>query len=869
MSTVSDWIDKAKDMAYSTSRALGEELGIKTSSEKIMNEAKRAMSFNDAHLREVLPYESIDKTSNVFHNRQTYGFGFHVLPLAGADERLVDSLAQLLKNKLPAGWDCQAMLYKNSFVGGQIDKSYEPLLQKGGLYAELAKMSIKYHKNAAKSGYKNKSDTPSRLSDYRCFLFISTLKSKTTIKALDDVSADIEAELSVCGFSYVRIGLEDFSILIRSFLSPKTDSVDWPEVYQDFERPLSDSLPEHGTSIAIGDSSIDIEVGENNLMHRKTKIISLIPTKWPEYFSAWQSPDNYANIFRTEIGIKCPFVISFHIRGLDDEKEKRLAARKYKSLRSRLNPIYMRLNPGIEYEAQEYEYVHKELSQDNLSLVDCSFNILLFSTPETYKRDLAEAIGAFRYNGFELKVAFGTQWLRYLSLMPFVMSEGMFSILDQFSHIKKMTHRNAANLLPLICDFKGSSTGLLLPTTRNQIAFFDSFDSNSLPIVNFNMTIKGSSGSGKSMFTQALVVNAIANNQQVFIIDIGESYKHLAEMCGGSYISLENIKINPFTLFDFDGTSLSEKEDGSLMNIDSCEQIRDLLCLMASPDEQVEQIQKDWLLSASRKAWDLNGKNACIDDVVANLEEMVNKTRNDFRLTDLITHLEKYTKKGIYGDIFNSKTPLLKGNKLVVLELGGLSNKPNLLKIVMFSLIVVIQGQFYQGDRAQKKLCIIDEAWQFLATGDNPLAANFISTGFRTARKHNGGFAVITQNLDDLESTIQGRAIDASSDMSVVMRQGSFKEYVKKNPNAYSEREQRLIESFGEAKGNGFSEMMLRFGRFSSFHRLFCDPFSKILFSSSADEFEAVEDLRKKGKSIEEAVTEVALKFYGEEVDVL
>jgi conjugal transfer ATP-binding protein TraC len=85
--------------------------------------------------------------------------------------------------------------------------------------------------------------------------------------------------------------------------------------------------------------------------------------------------------------------------------------------------------------------------------------------------------------------------------------------------------------------------------------------------------------------------------------------------------------------------------------------------------------------------------------------------------------------------------------------------------IVMFVMIVIIQGQFYQSPRHIKKRCIIDEAWRFLCEGSNPIAANFIEQGFRTARKHNGGFGVITQYLLDTDKTIQGQAIAASSDI--------------------------------------------------------------------------------------------------------
>lgn len=42
----------------------------------------------------------------------------------------------------------------------------------------------------------------------------------------------------------------------------------------------------------------------------------------------------------------------------------------------------------------------------------------------------------------------------------------------------------------------------------------------------------------------------------------------------------------------------------------------------------------------------------------------------------------------------------------------------------------------------------IDEAWYFLTEGDSPTTSKFIVQGFRTARKYNGGFGVLTPNLN-------------------------------------------------------------------------------------------------------------------------
>jgi conjugal transfer ATP-binding protein TraC len=238
----------------------------------------------------------------------------------------------------------------------------------------------------------------------------------------------------------------------------------------------------------------------------------------------------------------------------------------------------------------------------------------------------------------------------------------------------------------------------------------------------------------------------------------------------------------------------------------------------------------------------------------------------DTRLTDLVLLLNKYGKKGIYGAMFNGETPLITQSSFVVFEMGGLASNPDLLKIVMFVMIVIIQGQFYQTDRRIKKRCNIDEAWRFITDGSNPISANFIAQGFRTARKYNAGFSVLTQYLRDTQMSLQGQAIEAASDTKIIMRQGNFEAYLTENPTRFSALEQEMIHGFAPVSGAGFSSIMIDAGNTKRFHRYFADPFTRVLFSSKGTEFEAVNEKVVAGLSLEEAVFQVATDLFGSEM---
>ena len=862
-------MDKSREALSAFAQFLGEDARVKFSDRKSSKKAYASINVDFPSLRNLMPYESID-SDLLFMNKHSVGFGLHVLPASGADETLVKSMAELFKNKLPTGVDCTVMLFRHHYLADNLAYGFAPMKKLGGIYARLSEMSLKYHTKACQNGYKNARNIAAKLTDYRCYLFFSVRSSADAREVMTQCRSNIESELQVSGLGFARVEKEDFILLCRTLIAPNLDSLDWPDVHEHQDEPLSHMLTSVGSSvIEIENTYLDIEASDKEGHSKETRVINCHIEKWPETLALWQTPDFFANMLRPEHGLPCDFLISFTIRGVNQDKVQATAKTRAKSLNSNSNAIQNFLNPGAKDEAASWNYVYEEISRGNAALLPTFYNLVLFTTKDKEREVVAKAIGAYRQLGFELQQSRATQWIRFLASLPFMLTEGFFKDLKVLGHIKLMTHFNIANLMPIVASTKGSRQGLLLPTHRHQLAFLDTFDNKNLPITNFNFLTVGSSGAGKSMFQQAQILSGLSLGEMTYVIDLGHSYKHLCEMVGGTYIDVSNITLNPFTLFDFEGKTELQGDEGGFDELADNIQIRDLLAIMASPHTPVCDIQKSYLLDAARTCWQMKGRDSSMDDVLDALRArlLVGESKDDPRLNDLIILLKKYGKEGVYGHLFNGKTSLIQDSKLVVFEMGGFQNNPDLLTIVMFVMIVIIQGQFYQTDRRIKKRCIIDEAWRFLTAGSNPIAANFIEQGFRTARKHNGGFGVITQYLADTEKTIQGQAIAASSDIKIIMRQGNFKDYVNAYPTRFSPYQQQMIESFGDVKGEGFSNLMVEAGNTYSFHRYFADPYSRILFSSSGDEFGAVETLCHQGVALEEAIAQVALRFYGEDAD--
>lgn len=841
-------VESIKDSVTNALSFLASFLGVGYELEgdaKARKKVHEALVFEQADIKTLLPYQYHNE--GLFENKQSYGFGFELAPASGADSSLMQALAELLKSHVPEHVAAQFMMVKHPYVGSMLDFGFESYFKKGGVYKELAEKSLRYHAKAAKEGYKNQANTPATLCDYRVYVFFSAKKTVRHQRLMTSLTKSIQSELKVMGLNPLPIDKIMLASLVSVMISPE-NSFYWPkpdEAIKQEESLINNYCVKENASLMIYDGCIDTETHDDNGHEYKSMLVNCGIKKYPEEFALWQTPDLFSNIYKVQKNISCPFVISFTLMGKSQTKMAASSKTKAYNLAKSNNAIQNFINPYHQDELSDWSAVSEGLAKDEISLFETCYNVILFTDTANKTKHVAEAVSNYREMGFELKVAQCTQWPRFLTSLPFMPSEGIWRGLEVLGETQKLNSADSAALLPVVADFKGARQGILLPTYRNQVAFLDTFDDKSLPISNYNYITCGAPGSGKSHFEQYRIMNALARGEQVFIIDVGDSYKNLCKAVGGVYVNAASVALNPFTLFDFEGSV--EIDDSEVKNHI---QIRDLMAIMASPNDPLDSVSLEYLLNAVLKAWGLKKNKACVDDVVLALKDMVQLHPGDSRIVDLTTLLHRYTKTGIYGHMFNGETPSFRKEDLVVFELGGLEEQDDLLKTVMFVMIVIIQGQFYHTSRSRYKRCVIDEAWRFLTSGDSPTTSKFIVQGFRTARKHNGGFGVLTQTLDDLVATAQGRAIKSCASISHIFLQGDLTTYLSQYPDEFNEQQVKLINSFGEASNLGFASMMVKYGKGYTFHRYFIDPFSRILFSTKGHEFDAIKKLIDQGMPV-------------------
>lgn len=345
-----------------------------------------------------------------------------------------------------------------------------------------------------------------------------------------------------------------------------------------------------------------------------------------------------------------------------------------------------------------------------------------------------------------------------LSMLPM----GMTVVREDFLHrAKTVLSHNAAHLAPVQGDWKGTGpdrpenpSPMVLLSRRGQVMLLDFYASPT----NYNATILATSGSGKSVFANELCVNYLSIGSKIWVIDIGRSYKKLCEKLNGEFIEFSDespLILNPFT-------HIATDESGQIM-LDEMELLVSLVACMSCFQRAPTDLEKGFIENAINLAFKAKGREATITTVA----EMLSTQFDDQRARDIAQMLYPFTKNGRYARYFEGASNLNFNSNFVVLELEELQGKPALLSVVLVNLMSRIGQAMYLGDRAVKKIVLMDEAHTLLSAG---ISGEFIIQGYRRYRKYSGAAIVISQSLNDLYKSEAGRVAFENSEFAMTPR---------------------------------------------------------------------------------------------------
>lgn len=789
----------------------------------------------------LLPYRSYDPHTGLFHNENSVGFVLETYPMVGCTEAMQREISGLFQHTLPEGSHIQFILWADPNIG-HILRSWKSVRDsQHEIFQKLAERRTAHLRTRI---FQGDPALPSlALRDLRCIVAYSQpgiIDNPVEEQKLLQLREQVKTALKTLGMPLkawdanellnTLDGIINPTVCGSSSLSHEPCLLKW-NPYDSLES----QIPSPGYSYQITKDGIALNEGEAVI---RTYSVRREPDQW----SLHAMGDLIGDPMRDLLQIPCPFMIHYGIHICDQEKTKMRVQSRESWVENQARSKIGKRIPILIKQSRELDFVRHQQGKGE-RFVQTSFMVTLFCSQS--KMALSDQVlsNLFRSKRWHLQSDSYIQLPNFLSTLPLAWGEGITQDLYHLQKLKTTLSTESANLLPLQGEWKGtSSPGMLFVGRRGQVFTWSPFDNQE---GNYNVSVVGKSGSGKSVFMQELVASTLGQGGQVFVLDVGRSFEKTVKLLGGEYIEFtphSSICINPFTHLPIDNEAESES---------SLAMLKPILSLMAAPREGTGDLENSFIEQALRAAWEDKKQKATIEDVANYL-----KKQTDPIATKLGQKLFPYTKDGNYGRFFNGPANVDLSKPMVVVELEELKERKDLQEVIVQMVIVQITNKLYLGNRKTPSLVVLDEAWDMLRGRQS---GEFIETAARRLRKYRGALVVGTQSVNDFYATPAARAAFENSDWMCLLAQKpeSIKQLKESNRISMDPTMEAMLTSV-KTKQGVYAETMIYGSHGYAIGRLFLDPFSLILYSTKAEEFAAVQELVKQGLSLPEAIEQVS-----------
>ena len=825
-------------------------------------------AFNERYnLASILPYEAYDAEHGIYYNRDTIGFMLYANPASGLNTQHLQTLNGFFNQSHKADTTIQISLIADPNMESKLADWEES--KKNASDASLQPMFDTLAAN--RSEYLKQGKWDSLFSDQAYLMREFHLVISYTIPIAKGMSAedismdDIErlermrestlGTLKSSNINATKLEPATFINIMNGVLNPSKDAP--VHLEYDEENLLNNQIIDADTMMLF-------DSGASSIIH-KDQAYSILPFHVRQFPQTWPGQHNYqllGSMTNNILRIPCPFILTLTVNAPDQITAKGKVTRKSLRATQMADSPFAKYVPQWKDRKIDWDYTAKKVDNGN-KLLEAFYQIILFS-PEGKEQECEQSLrSVYDSIGWALSKSRYTPIHSFLGALPMGLCQETKRGLKMFGHFNTRLSWTCTNIAPWMAEWKGTETPMMLFTgRRGQVTYFDPFDNNK---GNYNMSCSATSGSGKSFFTQEWVFSCLGYGGRAFIIDAGHSYKNLCKLLKGTYIDFGEGRpnVNPFTKI-FSPQMMQQVQQLSADNpgeyslddyiSDMLPMLKLLLSVMADPNDPLDAKLSSCLEQAIDSAIKQYKDQTTITRVSEALLQLAKDEPDKAKYaSDVALMLHSYTKDGMYGRYFEGDNNIDLDNPFVVLELDALNAKGDLQSVVLLILMIQInQIMYLSGNKKQRKLCIIDEAWRLLGRGR---AGQFIEEGYRVARKHGGSFMTITQKISDYYASETAKAAYANSDFKVYLRQdpGELAEAEHKGYITNANGKVDTIRSLETIQGK-YSEMAVDSPSGLSPLRFTVDPVTEKLYSTKADEVEYLRNAEAKGIPIFEAV---------------
>lgn len=415
----------------------------------------------------------------------------------------------------------------------------------------------------------------------------------------------------------------------------------------------------------------------------------------------------------------------------------------------------------------------------------------------------------------------------YLSDCRFQQEDALRSVMPflQISpKLQKKTQRNvltsgAASTYMFTSFEMSDDSGVLLGVNRhnNSLCIVDLF--NTKINKNANLTMCGTSGTGKTFTLQLLALRMRMRGIQCYIIAPikGHEFKRACSKIGGEFIKIAPGSPHCINVMEIRHTISPEMElidevDYNDMDSMLARKIQQLMIFFSLliPDmtNEEEQMLDEALIKTYNEFGVTHDNNSLYADATCfppKLKKMpiLGDLHKHLLENPMTTRIAAIVSRFVTGSAqsFNRQTNVDLTNKYIVLDLSELKGK--LLPVGMMIALDYVWDNI-KADRVKKKAIMIDEIWQLIGASSNKLAAEFCLEIFKVIRGYGGAAIAATQDLSDffsLDDGKYGRAIINNSKNKIILNLEQDEAQYVKDVLKLTRTEVRSITQFerGEA----------------------------------------------------------------------
>ena len=752
-----------------------------------------------------LTYKAYDPVTEVYWNDtevdDSMGFMWECSPVAFMGSKTVKTLDGLFRAGLPENSVLQFILYADPHIDSFLDWFKDLKTVRGDLVDNYLEESSKFFLSG-KTGMAELSNIP--LRNFRVFVALkipcqNTKKlNKNPTKGDFNKKGHYEHTFGE-NLSFLKdVKRQITETLIGAGLNPRNMS---PEIFLEWARRLFNTYPDEYPEHNIGNYDQDCPINKQIILsdtviydegeHLKIGDNYFCCTT-PKKFTKMVDPLQTNSLFGGMMGlisnsdqISTPFLYSFNI----------VFESLVTELHTKCNMILQQeavgsFSPSLRRKQAEHLRATDDLEKGELFVKIMPVLWVWSDNKDKAKDAIVRVRRMWESNGYTMQQENGILKVLFVASLPM----GLYLGDDNLENIQRHFTEKASvvtSIVPIQADFAGAGIPkMLFAGRKGQLASIDFFDKRAN---NNNLFVAAATGSGKSFLVNSIAFNYYTTGSLIRIIDMGGSYKKMSAMLGARYLDFlpgSNMCLNPFTNI----RTIRDQDESEAEFLDFQEsELNTIVAVVAqmaysnSSTEKPTDVEINLIRSAIRWAWKQKQNQADADTVHAflskfpdiensGMDEMLHAADIIGVARKLAFNIREFTSHGAYGKFFVGPSTFdISKDDFVVLELDHLKPKIELYRVVTLLVINAVTQDLYLSDRTKERLCIFDEAWQFL--GEGAMLKSVISEGYRRARKYRGSFCIITQSILDLRAFGEvGDVIRSNSAWKILLESSDFEQ---------------------------------------------------------------------------------------------